>query len=190
MATTRRAMRAIESAQADPELVASLLSSKSDAEASVAFSLLRYSVTDRDLLQIANLRGVLQLLPTGAFRTGESLELSERAGGYESTGRSYRRAFDSSSGVFGVEFVGQDHSCRAIMIHTPRGRIPLVGTDRATVDEALVPMLVQHGILLDAILEALELLGSSLTPSIYVTSDDFLAEHRSENIRDTLGGLF
>lgn len=183
-------MRAIESAHADPELVASLLSSKSDAEASVAFSLLRYSITDCDLLQIANLREVLQLLPTSPFRTGESLELLKRAGGYESTGRSYRRAFESSGGVFGVEFVGQDHSCRAILVHTPAGRIPLAGTEQTTVDESLVPLLVQHGILLDAILEALSLLGSPLVPPIYVTADDFLAEHRSENIRDTLGGLF
>ena len=190
MATTRRTMRAIESAQADPELVASLLSSKSDAEASVAFSLLRYSLTDRDLLQIANLREVLQLLPTGPFRTGECLELLERAGGYESTGRSYRRAFDSSGGTFGVEFVGQGHSCRAILVHTPSGRIPVVGTEQTTVDEALVPLLVRHGILLDAILEALELLGSSLAPQIYITVDDFLAEHQTESVRDTLGGLF
>ena len=190
MATTRRAMRTIESAKADPELVSSLLSSKSDAEASVAFSLLKYSLSDRELLQIANLREVLQLLPTGPFRTGDSLELLQRAGGYEFTGRSYRRAFDSASGVFGVEFAGQDHFCRAILIHTPSGRLPLVGSDCATVDDSLLPLLVQHGILLDAILEALELLGCPLAPRIYVTTDDFLAEHQAESLRETLGGLF
>ena len=182
---------AIEAAQADPDLVASVLSSASDAEASVAFSLLRYSMSDRELLQIANLREVLRLLPTRPFRTGESLELLERAGSYEYTGHSYRRAFDSAGGgVFGVEFAGEGHSCRAIVIHTPHGRFPLAETDEATVNESLLPLLVRHGILLDAILEALELLGCPLAPTIYVTPDDFLAEHCDDSMRETLGGLF
>ena len=190
MATTRRAMRAIESAQADPELVASLLSSKSDAEASVAFSLLRYSLTARDLLQIANLREVLQLLPTTPFRTGESLDLLQRAGGYESTGRSYRRAFESSSGVFGVEFLGSANDCGGVLIHTPAGRRSLTGGEAATVDEALVPLLVDHGVVLDAVLEALELLGSPLDATIYVTPDDFLAEHGAAAACEAFNELF
>jgi hypothetical protein len=190
VATTRRAMRTIESAKADPELVASLLSAKSDSEASVAFSLLRYCISDRELVEIVNLREVLRQLPTKSFRTGESLELLQRAGGYEFTGRSYRRAFDGSGGVFGVEFLGQDHSCRAVLIHTPNGRIPLAGNHSSTVEESLLPLLVHHAILLDAILEALELLGCPLGPKIYVTADDFLAEHEADSVRETLGGLF
>lgn len=191
MASTRNAIRTIESAHADPELVTSLLASKSDAEASVAFSLLRYSVSDRELVQMANLREVLHLLPTGSFRTGEPLELLERISGYEFTGRSYRRVFESGGGrVFGVEFVGQGNECRCVVIHTPKGRLPLAGGDWATVNESLLPLLLRHTMLLDAILEALELLGSPLAPPIYVTADDFLAEHRAENMRDTLGGLF
>jgi hypothetical protein len=191
VATTRKAMRSIESAHADPELVTALLASRSDAEASVAFSLLRYSVSDRELVQMANLREILQLLPTGPFRTGECLELLGKAAGYEATGWSYRKLFESEGGrVFGVEFVGDGHNCKCVVIHTPKGRVPLMGGDWASVNESLLPLLLRHSMLLDAILEGLELLGCPLAPPIYVTADDFLAEHHPQNLRETLGGPF
>jgi hypothetical protein len=190
VARTRRAMKTLGAANADPELLASLLSSRSESEAAVAFSLLRYTLSEHELVQIANLREIICLLPTGPFRTGESLEILQRAGGYESTGRSYRRAFDSAGGVFGIEFLGANHSCRGIVIHTPRGRRALTGNDRTVVDEGLLPLIVDHRILLDAILEALSLLGSPLAPPIYLTADDFIAERGSATVRDTLGGLF
>ena len=190
MATTRRAMRTLEATKADSELIASVLAARSDAEATVAFSLLRYSLPDRELVQLANLREILRLLPTSPFRTGESLEILGRAAGYENTGRSYRRAFDSSTGVFGLEFLGGDHACRGILIHTPNGRRGLAGDDQYIIDGDLLPLLIEHAILLDAILEALALLGSPLDPAIYVTAGDFVAEHGRETMRDTLGGLF
>jgi hypothetical protein len=183
-------MQAIENANADSELVTSLLSSRSDTEAVVAFTLLRGTISDRELLMIANLRALLQELPGGPFRTGESLEILERAAGYENTGRSYRRAFESSQGVFGVEFLGAANDCGGIRIHTLAGRRAFAGSETATLDEAIVPLLVDHGILLDAVLEALELLGSPLDPKIYVTVDDFLAENGAAAAREAFDDLF
>jgi hypothetical protein len=191
VAATRNAMRAIQSAHADPDLVTSLLASRSDTEASVAFSLLRYSLSDRELVQMANLREILQLLPTNPFRAGECLELLERTAGYEFTGRSFRRSFESDGGrVFGVEFLGQGHDCRGIVIHTPKTRLPLSGGSWARINETLLPLLLRHPMLLDAILEGLELLGVTLSPPIYVTADDFLAEHQAIGARETFGGIF
>jgi hypothetical protein len=93
-------------------------------------------------------------------------------------------------GVFGLEFLGGDHACRGILIHTPKGRRGLAGNDQFIIDGDLLPLLIKHAILLDAILEALALLGSPLDPVIYVTAGDFVAEHGRETMRDTLGGLF
>jgi len=183
-------MRTIGSANADSGLVASLLSARSDAEATVAFALLRDVLTDRELLEIANLRELLNELPTGPFRTGESLEMLERVGGYEFTGRSYRRVFDSAPGVFGVEFLGQVRDCEGIVIHTPLGRHGLTSNGEARMDDSVLALLVEHGILLDAILEALEILGSPLDPPIYVTVDDFVAEHGAQTMREAIGDLF
>jgi len=183
-------MQSIENSNADPELVTSLLSSRSDTEAVVAFTLLRGTISERGLLMIANLRELLEVLPIGPFRTGESLEILERAGGYENTGRSYRRVFDSSQGVFGVEFLGTANDCGGVLIHTLAGRRAFGGSDTATIDEALLALLVDHGILLDALLEALELLGSPLDPTIYVTADDFLAEHGAAAAREAFDELF
>jgi hypothetical protein len=183
-------MQTIEAAHADPELLASLLSAKSDAEASVAFALLRDTLSDRELIEIANLRELLNEVPTEPFRTGESLEILERAANYEFTGRSYRRVFDSSHGVFGVEFLGKVRVCEGIVVHTPQGRRKLTSAGEARMDESLLTLLVGHGILLDAILEALELLGSPLDPPIYVTADDFVAEHRACAMTAALDDLF
>ena len=183
-------MRSIQSSQADPDLLNSLLSSRSESEAAVAFSLLRYSISEPELVQLANLREIIRLLPTSPFRTGESLEILERTASYECTGRSYRRAFESAKGVFGVEFVGTDHACRGIAIHTPCGRKMLVGNDCEIVDESLLPLIIEHRILLDAILEALEMLGCALVPPIYLSADDFIAEHCVVDVRNTFGGPF
>lgn len=190
MASTRRVMQTIESAHADSELVASLLSARSESEATVAFTLLRGSLSDCELLQIANLRELLAELPVGSFRTGESLEMLERVGGYEFTGRSYRRIFDSPHGVFGVEFLGQVRECEGIVVHTPAGRQALQPCADASIDGPLLSLLVGHGILLDAVLEALELLGSPLDPPIYVTADDFVAEHGAHTMCEAIGDLF
>jgi hypothetical protein len=190
MATTRKVMRTIESAEADSELLASLLSARSDSEVAVAFTLLRYSLSDAELLQMVNLREILRVLPTEPFRTGQGMEILERGASYESTGRSYRHSFESSQGVFGVEFLGGGHFCQGIVIHTPTHRWPVAGDGHSTLSEALIPLLVEHGILLDAILEALELLGMPLSPTIYVSADDFIAERGSAAARETLDGLF
>ena len=72
----------------------------------------------------------------------------------------------------------------------PTGRRRLSADDDARLDEALLPLLVDHGILLDAILEALELLGSPLDPAIYVTADDFVAEHGATTIHEAISDLF
>ena len=190
MASTRMIMHAIEDAHADPELVSSLLVSQSDSEAAVAFSLLRGAISDRDLVAIVNLREVLLELPSGRFRTGASLEMLARIGDYESTGYSYRRLFESPHGVFGLEFIGESNCCDEIVIHTPSGRRSLAHPEGEGLDAALMPILVQHGVLLDAVLEGLTLLGSPLDPTIYMTPDDFLVEHGAGAARDMFSELF
>ena len=177
VADTRRVMRTIQSVQADPELVTAFLAARSSAEATVAYAVLRETLPDCEMLQLANLRALIGELPVGPFRTGESLDILERAAGYEFTGRSFRRIFDSRRGVFGLEFLGAVRECEGIAVHTPAGRRMLVGSEDEQIDEAILPLLVDHAILLDAILEALGLLGCPLEPSIYVSIDDFALEN-------------
>jgi hypothetical protein len=190
MASTRLVMHAIEDGTADRELVESLLLSHSDSEAAVAFSLLKGTISDRELVMLANLREVLLQLPSGPFRSGESLEILQRAGGYECTGYSYRRAFESPHGVFGVEFIGESNCCEEVAILTPSRRHSFNRPDGAPLAAELVPLLVMHGVLLDAVLEALGLLGSPLDPPIYVTPADFLTEHGAGAARDMFTELF
>lgn len=190
MADTRRAMRVITASNADPELVAALLSAVSGSDAVVSFSLLRGTIPDDDLLMLANLREVLFELPEAPFRVGEDLELLARGGAYEDTGRSYRRVFESGHGVFGLEFVGRGKQCDGIFVHTPACRMQLKPDGDYCLDSELITLFVRHRILLDALLEALALLGLALSPAIYVTVDDFLAEHGAAAATEAFGELF
>lgn len=190
MADTRRALRAITASNADPELVAALLSADSNADAVVSFTLLRDTIPGDDLVQLVNLREVLFALPEAPFRTGEDLGLLVRSGGYEATARSYRRRFESSHGVFGLEFVGQGRQCEGIFVHTPACRMQLEPSGQYCLDPEMITLFVRHHIVLDALLEALELLGLPLAPVIYMTVEDFLAEHGSAAVTEAFGDLF
>jgi hypothetical protein len=190
MADTRRAMRAITASNADPELVAALLSADSNADAVVSFTLLRDTIPDDDLVQLANLREVLFALPEAPFRTGEDLDLLARSGGYEVTARSHRRCFESSHGVFGLEFAGHGRQCEGIFVHTPACRMQLEPSGEYCLDPEMITLFVRHHIVLDALLEALGLLGLPLDPAIYVTVDDFLAEHGAAAVTEAFGDMF
>ena len=190
MADTRRAMSVITASNADPELVAALLSAVSDSDAVVSFSLLRGTVPDSELLVLANLRSVLFELPEAPFRVGEDLGLLARCGAYEDTGRSYRRRFESSHGVFGVEFVGRDKQCQGIFVHTPAARMQLAPDGIHCIDAEMIAVFVHHRIVLDALLEALALLGLPLAPMIYVSVDDFHAEHGAAAATEAFAELF
>ena len=189
MADTRRAMRALEGTGVDVELVKSLLASNSEAEATIAFTLLRGTLDDGDLLMLANLREVLAEMPAVPFRTGECLDMLAQASGYEDTGHSYRRLFETSAGVFGVEFTGREHECEEIVIHTPGAR-GMLRSANGELNRDMLELFVRHGILLDALLEALALLGLPLEPTIYLSADDFISEHGAATARDTLEKLF
>jgi len=54
----------------------------------------------------------------------------------------------------------------------------------------MLALFITHGILLDALLEALALLGCPLQPAIYLTADDFLAEHGAATAVEALDELF
>jgi len=187
---TRRAMRVITASHADPELVAALLSSVSAADAAVSFSLLRGAIPDEALITLVNLREVLFEIPEAPFRVGEDLEMLARAGGYEDTGRSYRRCLESASGVFGLEFMGRDRYCEGIFVHTPAWRMQLGPHGEYRLDAEMIELFVNQRIVLDALLEALELLGVPLSPEIYVNADDFLAEHGAAAATEAFDELF
>ena len=190
MADTRRAMHAITTSNADPALTAALLSADSDSDAVYAFSLLRNTIPDEHLLMLANLRELLFELPEPPFRVGEDLDLLERVGGYEDTGRSYRKRFDSTTGVFGLEFLGRTKLCDGIVVHTPSSRQMLRGSTGYRLDGEIIGLFVSQRILLDALLEALGLLGLPMSPKIYMTPDDFLAEHGAAAAAKAFDELF
>ena len=183
-------MYALETAEADIDLTTSLVASESDTEAVIAFSLLRGTLSDAQLVLLANLRELLRELPAAPFRTGEGLQMLSRAGHYEDTGRSYRRMFQSDHGVFGLEFLGRGNTCLGIVVHTSASRFMMLGDRDRRFDSETLELLVNHAILLDAMIEGIELLGMPLTPKIYLSVDDFLAENSAAAAKDAFTALF
>lgn len=191
MCSTLKAMHAIEISDADFGLVADLIGAPSNADAAIAFTLLRGQLDDRELLLLVNLRELLREIPEAPFRTGDDLSILERASGYEDSGRSYRRVFESSHGFFGIEFVGRGRQCDQIAVRTAEKRYVLAGGDEPlALDEFALTLFVNHGILLDAVFEGLGLIGVPLQPKIYVTADDFLVEHGAAAAGEALAELF
>jgi hypothetical protein len=54
----------------------------------------------------------------------------------------------------------------------------------------MIAIFVHHRIVLDALLEALALLGLPLSPMIYVSVDDFLCEHGAAAATQAFSELF
>ena len=183
-------MYALETADVDIDLATSLVASASDTEAVIALSLLRDTLSDSQLVLLANLRELLTELPDAPFRAGHGLELLARVGRYEDTGRSYRRMFESSHGVFGLEFLGRGKTCLGILVHTPASRFMLRGDESSRFDSETMEVLVNHATLLDAVIEAIELLGMPLDPKIYLSVDDFLAEKSAAAAKDSFALMF
>ncbi len=188
MPDTKRAIEQIPD-DLDFELVETLLTSRSDAEAVLAYEVLRGLLPELAVVMLANLREVIALLPDGPFLTGNGLDTLEAAD-YEATGRSYRRLFESDHGVFGLEFVGEGTLCEAIVVHTATSRFALHGDVDSAIDHEMLLVFVSHRVLLDAILEGLQYLGHVLEPPIYVTVDDFPAEHGTAAAVRALDDLF
>lgn len=191
MSSTLKAMHAIESSQADLDLVTDVVCSPLDSRAAMAFTLLREQLDEHALLLLVNLRELLGEVPEAPFRTGEDLSILERGAEYEDSGHSYRRVFESSHGFFGIEFVGRGNVCDEIAVRTMVARYVLSSAEgRSELDPTAFQLFVNHGVLLDAIFEALELLGVVLEPRIYVTADDFLAEHGAAAAGEAIAELF
>lgn len=178
MASTRHAMYALEEEQVDYELASTLVSASCQSDALIAFSLLRGTISDRHLVMLVNLRELLLEMPACPFSTPCDLDILARACGYEDTGRSYRRRFESNHGVFGLEFVGRMRTCDAILVHTPLSRFDLYKNGDHELGAETLTIFVNHAILLDAAIEALQQLGLPLDPKIYLSAEDFLSEHQ------------
>ncbi len=190
MPDTRRAMHEIDLESVDLDLVESLLLSRDDADAAIAYTALRPVLPSRTLVMLANLREIIAAMPDSPFLAGTGLDTLATAGGYEFTGRSYRRLFDTPDGVFGLEFLGDGTYCDGIVIHTASSRFTVHGDHASLLDHAILRVFVSHETLLDEILEALQFLGYAFEPLIYVTPDDFLTEHGAKAVGQALNELF
>lgn len=190
VADTKRVLRRIEATAADLDLVEMLLTSRSDAEAVMAYSLLRQTLDGPALVALANLREIIAEIPEVPFIAGAGLDALERVLDYESTRRSRRRLFESDHGVFGLEFVGEGTLCDGIVVHTASSRFYLHGDERTRIDHDMLEVIVYHAELLDAILEGLQTLGCPLEPRFYLGPDDFTAENAAAAASAALGELF
>jgi hypothetical protein len=179
VAHTQRALEQLEAERADLDLVETLLASRSESEALLAYASLRGSMRDRSLVMLANIREVIREIPSAPFQTGTGMD-SLLTADYEFTGHSYRSLFESDHGLFGLEFVGGGTLCEAIIVHTLTSRYALHGTSESSLTPEILAVMVNHNRLLDELLEGLQALGIPLDPAIYVEAEDFPREHAGQ----------
>lgn len=190
MADTKRAIEEIDADRVDSDLLETLLTSRSEGEAAIAYSMLREVLPSRALVMLANLREIIAELPDPPFSAGTGLDMLVSAGGYAATGYSYRRIFEDEAGVFGVEFFGSGTLCEGVVVHSRGARFVLHGCDRTVIGHAMMGAFLDHDTLLDSLLEGLQILGYALNPKIYVAPDDFLVEHGGAAARSVFEDLF
>lgn len=183
-------MHVLEDERIDLGLASTLVSAQADPDALYAFSLLRGTTPDEHLVMLANLRELLLVMPDGAFRTACDLDVLARGYGYEDTGRSYRRRFESDHGVFGLEFVGRGNYCEAVLVHTPGSRFALYGHGYHELNPETLALFANHAIVLDAAIDALEQLGWALDPKIFLSVEDFYAEYAAGAAAHAVQELF
>lgn len=176
MLAMRKGLHELAQAPGDREMLATLLTARSSAEAALAFSLLQESLPREQLVFLANVRETLVSLPEGPFTPGESLELLVGVLDFEDTGTSYRRLYEDDSGLFGIEFLGRDKFCRGIVLRSINARCELTGDEQDFVDPVLVDLVLEHPGLLDHLGEALQVIGVAVEPTLYATVADYLSE--------------
>lgn len=183
-------MHVLEDEHIDLELASTLVSARVDADALIAFSLLRGTTSDAHLVMLANLRELLLVMPEAAFHTACDLDILSRGCDYEDTGRSYRRRFESDHGVFGLEFMGRGNYCEGVLVHTPASRFELYGHGYHELNAETLAIFANHAILLDAVIDGLEQLGWPLEPKIFLGVEDFIAEYAAEAAANAVQELF
>ncbi len=180
---------AVHAAGDSGELVRVLLNSRSRAEANLAVTLLGDHLPERDIVHIANIRELIAELPIPPFAVPWELGMLRRILGYESSTDGVRMAFDCDGGVFGIEFLGEGNSVQRIALLTVAGRVELASADQEILNPKAVELLFIYEELADRLVEALTVLGLTLSPRFYMSVKDYVYENAHEVLLE-LEGLF
>ena len=190
MPKTRRVFDMVDTLPADPDLVRTLLISRSTSKAAAAFCALRGVVPDTALLMLVNMREIIAEIPETPFLTGHPLDALESLDGYTRVEYSYRRTFEYDRGGFTVEFAGQGTECESIVIETGSRRLTLAGDMDSLIDEEAFGLALEQHALFDEILRALQTLGVPLDPRVFVSPDDVTAEYAADSVDEMFLGSF
>lgn len=178
MSAVSRDAALLAASEADVDLLAEFISTRSEVNAELAFGMLGAVLGPSELLALANLRELVQDLPETPAHTGSELSILGRSLGYDFTGYSYRLTFDREIGhVFGIELVGEGNTLELVVLHTFGSRYPLHGGPENAVDPELVGVFLEHPAMLERLLEAFDALGLPISPRFYLRPEDFGIEN-------------
>ena len=190
MLTTRTDIAHLLTASPEAELARMVVNARSAAEMQLALGVLRAELPESELLDLANVRESLADIPVPVFRTGAELSILERAAGWECEGRSFRTERSSGAGLFGLEFVGDGNAVEEMAVWADGGRLVLHGEDSGEfVSQPVLDLMFEHDTLLDAVVEALRLLGVGYLPRFHMSLEEFTLENVADGIAE-LNGLF
>ncbi len=191
MLTLRTDIAHLLTASSDAELARTVVNARSTAEMQLALGVLRAGHSERELLDLANVRESLAEIPLPVFRAGAELSILERAAGWKREGRLFRTECTSASGVFALEFVGDGNAVEEMAVRAGGERIVVNEFDADEfVSQQVLDLMFEHDTgLFNTFVEALRLLGVGYLPRFHMSLEEFTLENVADGIAE-LNGLF
>jgi len=181
-ATLARAAVHLDSPNGD--LVKVLVNSRSNAEATLAATILRGRIPDLELVMLFNLRELISELPAEPFWVPHELEVLGRVLDYRSTGATWRKSFEPQGSPAALEFVGDGNRIDSVWMHSSRLKTALVGPNTDFIGEQAIEAFVSSGDLGEGLVDALRALGHDLAPRFYFNVEDYMVENAVATLDD------
>jgi len=168
----------------DGDLVKVLVNSRSNAEATLAATILRHRIPDLELVMLFNLRELISELPSEPFWVPHELDVLSRILGYRSTGTSWRRIFEAQGSKTVLEFVGNGNRIASIWMYSGRLKAALAGPCTDFIGARAIEVLVSNVELGEGLVDALRALGHDLAPRFYFSVEDYMVENAVATLDD------
>lgn len=166
------------------DLVKVIVNSRSNAEATLAATILRHRIPDLELVMLFNLRELMSELPSEPFRVPHELDVLGRILGYEPTGTSWCKVFETQGSRTVLEFAGNGNRIASIWMHHGRLKAALAGADTDFIGGRAIEVFVSNAGLGEGLVEALRTLGHDLAPRFYFSVEDYMVENAVATLDD------
>ncbi len=176
---------------ADPDLVRVLLNATSWVEANLAAELLTKSVSEKELVTLANVREVVKELPRCPVSMGVDFERLARIWELEREDSAWVRSFNDSVGSFSIVLLGDGNCCYDIVVRVDERTLMWMPRNRDDdfLNPEIVDLALERPAILGAVIELVEAMGLTFYPLFYMSLEDWRQEYACDVFDEVLQGF-